>query len=82
MPYDPGAQGVTLLLHSDELVAPDEEGQRDASSEIAGFPTPPARHRLLAGWRGGGRCCKLPGEGDGKAGRGWVNTAGRFHGLP
>jgi hypothetical protein len=43
---------------------------------------PPARHRLLAGWRGGGRGCQLPGEGDGKKGPGGVNTTGRCRGLP
>ncbi len=47
MPYDPGAQGVTL--HSDELVAPDEERQIDASSEL---PDPPLH--AIASWRGGG----------------------------
>jgi hypothetical protein len=54
MPYDPGAQGVPLPLHSDELVAPDEAGQGDASSEIAGFPNPPARGGAISSWWGGG----------------------------
>jgi hypothetical protein len=34
MPYDPGEQGAGPGEHSDGLVAPDEEGQGAASSEI------------------------------------------------
>jgi hypothetical protein len=34
MPYDPGEQGAGPGEHSDVLVAPDEEGQGAASSEI------------------------------------------------
>ena len=34
MPYDPGEQGAGPGEHSDVLVAPDEDGQGAASSEI------------------------------------------------
>ncbi len=34
MPYDPGEQGAGPGEHSDVLVAPDDEGQGAASSEI------------------------------------------------